>query len=210
MSLSRNAMILETIVVGRLAVNCYVLACAEGSPAVIIDPGDEGGRILEVLKTYSLTPECVINTHGHFDHICADDAFNVPVYVHPSDEPMLRSAAKNFSAMFASSCAVRSPVKALGEGTLLRAAGMEFEVLHTPGHTPGGVCLRLNGLVFTGDTLFAGGIGRSDIGGDERQLMRSIREKLLVLPDETRVFPGHGPSSTIGREKHMNPFLAGQ
>jgi hydroxyacylglutathione hydrolase len=206
-------MILESICVGPLEVNCYVLASREKGKAIIIDPGAEARRIKQVLKKHQLEPALVINTHGHYDHIGADDSFGVPVYIHEIDSQLLKDAELNLSKMFALPFEVKSEVKALQEGQLIDCEELKLQVLHIPGHTPGGVALRLlkpvDNIVFTGDTLFCQGIGRSDIPeGDGDLLVKAIKEKLLILPEDTVVYPGHGPSSTIGDEKRGNPFLS--
>lgn len=205
-------MILEAISVGSLEVNCYILATGRKSPAIIIDPGDEENKIRRVLTKYELEPEFIINTHGHYDHIGCDDRFNVPVYVHHLDEALLRDSQKNLSAAFSISYSVRSPIKTVEEKDNILLGEIKLEVIHIPGHTPGGMCLLIKStqghILFSGDTLFCRGIGRSDLaGGNEAILIKGIKEKLLVLPDETIVYPGHGPSTTIGEEKRENPFL---
>lgn len=207
-------MILETVLVGELEVNCYIVAKAKGWPAVVIDPGDDAGKIRRLLQEHRLTPVSVINTHGHFDHIGCDDEFGVPVYIHAQDASSLGDPGRNLSLLVASSPrSVRQKPKTVEDGMTLRFEGLSFEVLHTPGHTPGGICLLLKepqgGIVFTGDTLFCGSVGRTDLPGMSHDaLIKGIRTKLLTLPDDTVVYPGHGPSSTIGEEKKHNPFLA--
>jgi len=199
-------MILETIPVGPMQVNCYLLAAKEGSQAIIIDPGDEDRKIRQLLNKHKLTPGIIINTHGHYDHIGADDKFNLPVYVHRLDAPLLTEPMLNLSGLFAVGYKVRSEIRFLEDGEIVALDGIELKVLHTPGHTPGGVVLLMQKpdrkIAFTGDTLFSQGIGRFDLsGGDEKTLMNSIKNKLLTLLPETEIFPGHGPSSTIGKEK---------
>ena len=205
-------MILETVNVGPMQVNCYILACAEGRQAVIIDPGDQAHKIKAVLDKYKLTPGMIINTHGHYDHIGSDDEFGVGVYVHKQDLVMLEDARKNLSASFAVPYKVKSGIKTLEDGEIIKLDCLELEVLHLPGHTPGGIGLLMKkpqtGIVFTGDTLFYHGVGRSDLpGGSQQMLGKSIRGKLFILPEETKVYPGHGPATTIGKEKNNNPFI---
>ena len=205
-------MIFETIVVGPMQVNCYILAPEQNSKCIIIDPGADERKIRKVLEKHKLVPECVVNTHGHFDHIGCDDAFGVPVYVHEKDLSLLEEPKMNMSGFFSVPYKVSSSIRVLRDKDSVKIKGMELEVIHVPGHTRGGIALLVkkpeSRILITGDSLFCQGIGRSDLeGGDEEQLIRSIREKLISLPDETKVYPGHGPSSTIGQEKLNNPFL---
>lgn len=199
-------MILEQISVGPMGVNCYVLASSAGKKSVIIDPGDEKEKIHRLLTRHKLTPGLVINTHGHYDHIGADDDFGVMVYIHKLDAPLLLDPKLNLSGLFARPYVVKSEISFLEEGGIISLDGIELKVLHTPGHTKGGISLLLQKpnekIVFTGDTLFYQGIGRYDLsGGDQKALFASIRNKLMTLPLETRILPGHGPNSTIGQEK---------
>lgn len=205
-------MILETICVGPMQVNCYILAAQEGSGAIIIDPGAQAQEIKRVLGRHKLKPVFVVNTHGHYDHIGCDDKFNLPVYIHKQDLAMLKSADLNLSSAFALDYSVKSEIRTLEEKDNIELDGILLEVLHLPGHTPGGIALLMKNLpqqiVFTGDSLFCQGIGRSDLaGGDADLLVKSIKKKLFTLADDTVIYPGHGPSSTIGEEKRNNPFL---
>jgi glyoxylase-like metal-dependent hydrolase (beta-lactamase superfamily II) len=202
-------MILETVSVGSMEVNCYILAAQEGGSAIIIDPGAQGRKIRKVLDKFKLKPAFIINTHGHFDHIGADNDFDVPVYAHKLDAPLLRDAILNMSGLFALPSVVKSEVKVLDDNQEIELDGIKLKVMHLPGHTAGGIGLALEKplktIVFTGDTLFCNGIGRSDLsGGSPEALAKSIRERLFTLPDETKIYPGHGPSSTIGEEKRNN------
>ena len=199
-------MILETVNVGPMQVNCYILACAEEKKAIIIDPGDQARKINAVLEKHKLHPGMVINTHGHYDHIGCDDKFGVPVYAHKQDLAMLTDAGLNLSASFFWAYKVKSEIIALEDKQIIKFDCLELEVMHLPGHTPGGIALLMKkprtDIIFTGDTLFCRGVGRTDIpGGDQAQLEKSIREKLFILPDATRVYPGHGPATTIGDER---------
>jgi glyoxylase-like metal-dependent hydrolase (beta-lactamase superfamily II) len=204
-------MIFKSLVVGELEVNCYILAEAKNRKALIIDPGDEAEKISGLLEKHRLIPGLVVNTHGHFDHIGADDFFGVAVYIHAADRKMLLSPEDNFSAFSGSGLSVKGRIKTLQDKEIVALEGIELEVIHLPGHSPGGIALLLKkprtGILFTGDSLFNQGIGRSDLGGDEGLLIKGIKERLFVLPDETKIYPGHGPSSTIGAEKTNNPFL---
>lgn len=206
-------MILESVCVGSLEVNCYVLASGKGRPAIIIDPGADEYLIKEVLDKHKLEPSFVINTHGHYDHIACDDKFGVPVCIHKEDEILLKDPQLNLSGVFSMPFTVKSQIKTLEEGQILELDGLLFGVLHIPGHTPGGIALLMkepsDKAVFSGDTLFYEGIGRFDLArGDGALLVKSIKDKLLILPDEVVVYPGHGPSTTIGHEKRNNPFLS--
>ena len=153
-------------------------------------------------------PRFILHTHGHFDHIGADNEFGLPVYAHRLDAELLRSPKKNLSDFFSSSFQVKAEIHILEDKETVSLDELSLEVIHTPGHTPGGICLKSGNVIFTGDTLFAGGIGRTDFpGASEERLIQSIEERLMGFPDETMIYPGHGPSSTIGRERKRNPFL---
>ncbi len=204
-------MILETVNVGVMQVNCYVLACAPGAQAIIIDPGDQPSKINLVLKKHKLKPAMVINTHGHYDHIGCDDEFGVTVYAHKLDLPMLQNAGKNLSAAYATSFEVKNEIKTLEDKEIIKLDCLELEVIHLPGHTRGGIGLLMKkpqgNIIFTGDTLFNQGIGRYDLDGGSRiQLEQAIKERLFTLAPQTIVYPGHGPSTTIGAEKDNNLF----
>jgi len=202
-------MILETVSVGSMEVNCYILALKEGSSAIIIDPGAQGKKIRKVLDKFKLKPGFIINTHGHFDHIGADNDFGVVVYAHKLDAPLLKDAALNMSGLFSLPSVVKSEIRTLDDNQVIELEGITLKVMHLPGHTAGGIGLLLEKplktIVFTGDTLFCNGVGRSDLtGGSPELLAKSIKERLFILPDETRIYPGHGPSSTIGEERQNN------
>lgn len=205
-------MIFETICVGGLQVNCYILASQEGSRAIIIDPGADEARIKKALAKHKLSPAFIINTHGHFDHIGCDDKFGVPIYAYKDEVGLLIDPERNLSSMFFKSYAVKSEIKPLKEGEIVKLDDIELEVIHTPGHSQGGMSLLMKkprtDILFTGDSLFFQSIGRTDFpGADETTLIDSIKDKLLSLPDNTIVYPGHGPSSTIEKERNSNPYL---
>lgn len=205
-------MILETICVGPFQVNCYILATEGNSQAIIIDPGADEDKIKWVLNKYKLKPVFIINTHGHIDHIGCDDKFDVPVYIHRDELKLLKDAHLNLSDFIASAYTVKSKINPLEDKQTIGLDQIQLEVMHTPGHTPGGICLLMqkptNKILFTGDTLFCQGIGRTDFpGADENLLIKSIKDKLFKLSDDTVIYPGHGPSSTIGEEKKDNPLL---
>lgn len=210
---------------GAFQANCYLLATGEGADCVIVDPGQDAvAPIEDALHKYRLKPAAVLATHGHFDHIdsagTVADAHTIPVYIQPDDRDLLADPLKGLgpqlAAMFAGQVEMTEPndVIELGEGRL-EVAGLAFTVDHTPGHTPGSVIFRIDSdeggqVALTGDTLFAGSIGRTDLpGGDMVQMQASLRDKVLTLDDRTVVLPGHGTSSTIGAERVSNPYLTG-
>ena len=206
-------MILEILRVSPYEVNCYILAEDNNSGAIIIDPGGEERKIKDTLKKYNLKPAFIINTHGHIDHIGCDDKFGVPVYIHHMDAKLLKDAQLNLSGFLAFAYTVKSEIKTLQDEDCIALGQLELEVIHTPGHTPGGICLLMkkpeNKILFSGDTLFCQGIGRTDFpGASQNLLIKSIKEKLFKLDDETVIYPGHGMPSTIGEEKKNNPFLS--
>ncbi|MDI6781395.1 MAG: MBL fold metallo-hydrolase [bacterium] len=197
---------LYTLVVGDLRVNCYIIAQENASECVIIDPGEDGERILRLLKEKELDPVYIINTHGHIDHIGANSFIarqtGAKILIHQNDERMLHDPISNLSSFLGNHKITPQADRILKDGDVLDVSGMIIEILHTPGHTKGGICLKICNCVFTGDTLFAGGIGRTDLpDGSYKTLMESINKKLMVLDDETIIYPGHGESSTIGRER---------
>lgn len=206
-------MIVKQLPVGMTQTNCYIAGCEETQEGVVIDPGDEPERILAEVEKLKLTIKYVLNTHAHFDHIMANkavvEATGVPLALHPLDLPLLRQKG---GAMFFGLEAPQSPdpTMELAEGQTISFGTHTFQVLFTPGHTPGHVSFyeAEAGVIFDGDVLFASGIGRTDLpGGDYKTLMNSIAEKLMPLPDETTVCSGHGPVTTIGRERASNPWL---
>lgn len=195
-----------------MQVNCYILASHSNSSCIIIDPGDEEDKIRKILNRYKLTPSFIINTHGHYDHIGCNDKFNVPVYIHSKDLELLKNPQLNLSNLFYRAYQVKSKIKTLEDRELIGLDNIQLEMIHIPGHTPGGICLLMrkpkDNILFTGDTLFYQGIGRTDFpGGNEVLLIKSIKEKLLHLDNDTIIYPGHGPASTIRKEKKNNPFL---
>lgn len=209
------AISLKTIVVGPLEVNCYVLSDAETLDAFIIDPGADADVILDFVKRENLKVARIINTHGHFDHIGADEpvrkALNARLAIHENDARLFNEATDHGTLYGIRIENPGPPDELLRHGMELKAGGVCLRVIHTPGHTKGGVCLydKGNKLLFTGDTLFAGGIGRTDFeGGSIEEITESIMIKILSLDEATKVYPGHGPSTTIGREKRTNPFVA--
>lgn len=200
--------ILKGLPVGPVEANCYIFGCARTREAAIIDPGADEDLIKKLIDEEGLTPKCIINTHGHGDHIGANAKFDVPVFIHKADAKCLTNPLKNMSIMMGILISSPAASRLLEDGDKITVGDLPLEVIHTPGHTPGSICLKWDETVFTGDTLFAEGIGRTDLpGGSEAEIIRSIKDKLFVLPDETKVYPGHGPATTIGHEKEHNPFI---
>lgn len=199
---------IERIVVGYLETNCYIFADLEKKEAALIDPGSNGIRIKKEVEKHNLLVKCIINTHGHGDHISSNGRFKAPIYIHRMDADFLINAKLNMSASFGFSIKSPEANRVLDDGDIIEIGDLKLKVIHTPGHTPGSISLLGDGIVFTGDTLFMGGVGRTDFPyGSEEKLICSIREKLLVLDDKTIVYPGHGPSTTIGQERLANGFV---
>ncbi len=204
----QNNFILKTFIVGPMAVNCYLVADIVTKDACLIDPGADGQKIKKFIDKNGYRLKFILNTHGHGDHIAANGYFDSPIYIHELDNDFLTDPDRNLSSMFLFSIKSPPAFRVLKDGDRFDLGGLKFEVMHTPGHTPGSISVRLDGIVFTGDTLFCQGVGRTDFSyGDEEKLYRSIHKKLLVLPDDTVIYPGHGDSSTIGEERRSNPFL---
>ena len=206
--------IVACVTVGELfQENCYLYACPQTHEAVIIDPGDEPERILETIQELKLIPRYIINTHGHLDHIGAIDAvsavYPVPLAIHPADVYMYTDERMAATFGLQAPLVKRKPDILLNEGDHITFGTLELEVLHTPGHTPGGICLVSRPYcVFSGDTLFNRSIGRTDLdGGDYDQLIASIRNKLYTLEGDLAVFSGHGEPTTIIEEQYENPFV---
>jgi len=206
--------IIERLEVGPFASNCYIVGAETSHEGIIIDPGAEANRILKRVKDLGLTVKFIVLTHSHIDHIGAvkeiKEITKAELAVHSADARALQSRSPMGVLYRLSLQAAPPPDRLLKGGDSLEIAGLRLLVLHTPGHSPGGICLLGEGVVFTGDTLFNFGIGRTDMpGGSTHQLMDSIHTKLMVLPDNTFVYPGHGPETTIGTERKWNPFLQG-
>ena len=209
-------MILEVLTVGPFQENCYVIGDEETGAGALVDPGDEATRIALAVEQTGLDIAQIIITHAHIDHVGAvaalADEYACPVLMHAEAEPMLRQLPSQAMMMGLRFGKVPTVDRHIEDEEVLEVGGLRLESLYTPGHAPGHLAFYLadEGLVLSGDALFASSVGRTDIfGGDMDLLMRSINERLLTLPDETRVLPGHGPETTIGEERAHNPFLGG-
>ena len=207
-------MILESFPVGPLRCNCTILGDEVTQDAMVVDPGDNIPEILARLQKHGLTLRQIVVTHAHIDHVggaaLLKKATGAPVLLNQQDLALLGMMEMQAGWLGIATPEVAPPDASAEDGLAVGLATLPAEVLHTPGHTPGSICLLFpkQDLLLAGDTLFAGSIGRTDLpGGDPRQILRSLRERLLVLPDSTRVLPGHGPETTIGEERQSNPFL---
>lgn len=204
----------EQFLVGVVGTNCYLAINPQTEEAIIIDPGDDAGALIEYMDNNGGKPVAILLTHGHFDHcMAAEDLashYKIPVYVHEDDREIMENPAWNCSGMIGKRLIFSADEYFHGEKDHVSLAGFEIEVFHTPGHTPGGVCFYIadEGILFSGDTLFCESVGRTDFPkGSMSQLVHSIQEKLLPLPDDTKVLPGHSEYTTIGNERRHNPFL---
>ncbi len=209
-------MIIETLAVGPLQCNCSILGCEETGEAIVIDPGDEAVRILALLEKHKLKPKYLVHTHAHFDHLGATDPLHkkthADVCLHAEDLFLYENVAMQCGLFGFPALTVPKLTQHLKEGDKLSFGKHALQVIHTPGHTPGSVSFHLdekeNPWLFTGDTLFLQSIGRTDLwGGDYATIIKSIQNKILPLAENTLVFPGHGPQTSIGQEKDSNPFL---
>jgi hydroxyacylglutathione hydrolase len=208
-------MIQEVIPVGMLQCNCYVLGDEGTGDAVVIDPGDDIERVQQILTRHSLKPKYIVATHAHIDHVGGIEklarATGAAVMMHQADLPLYQNLAAQAAWLGVSPPNAVDVDQFLREGDRVAWGSRALEVLHTPGHSPGSLCLHLHGddeRVFSGDTLFAASIGRTDLwGGSYPEILKSIEAKLLALPENTPVFPGHGPATSIGEERQSNPFL---
>jgi len=205
-------LLVHQLSVGPLQVNCFVVACQRTREAMVIDPGEDGPRILQLAESNGYQVKKIVNTHGHFDHIGANqpvkEATGAVLMMHEADLPLLQNARNHAQAYGLTVSPSPDPDKFLNEGDVFSIGEQSFSIFHVPGHSPGSICLLSDGHLFVGDVLFAGSVGRTDLpGGDFDALIEGVREKLFRLPAETIVHPGHGPDTTIGREKQTNPFV---
>ncbi len=199
---------IQKIITGVLEVNCYLIE--DSGEAIVVDPGGE--EIIPPLQRLKSKVVYVVNTHGHLDHVAANHSVcrmtGAPLLIHSADAQWLNNTADPLLSPYFPDYQPVTPGRLLEEGDDIRFGSLSLKVVHTPGHTLGGICLLGRDFILTGDTLFAGGVGRTDLpGGDYQTLIHSIHQKLLPLDDGLEVFPGHGPGSTIGQEKRNNPFL---
>ena len=207
---------IEHLILGSYETNCYILRENEAvKDCMIVDTGLEAEALIEFLKSEELNPAAAVFTHGHADHITGipllrENYPDIKIYIHKLDAKMLTRATSNLSVLAGRIFRTKPADYLIEEADVIEAAGVKLEVVHTPGHTQGGISLysKDEKILFSGDTLFAGSVGRTDMpGGNTGQLIEGIKEKLLPLPEETLVYPGHGPVTTIGQEKVSNPFL---
>jgi glyoxylase-like metal-dependent hydrolase (beta-lactamase superfamily II) len=210
-------MLIKQLVVGSMSVCCYVIGCPETRIGAVIDPGGSEDGIMAMVRQEGLQIKYIINTHGHPDHVCGNgplkEATGAAIVMHEADADFFAQAeAKQYFSMLGLPESP-PPDHLLRDGDVLEIGRLKLKVIHTPGHTPGGICLYSSPNLFSGDTLFVGGVGRSDFpGGSTEILQRSIHERLLTLPDDTVLWPGHGyggDSSTIGAERRSNPYCQG-
>lgn len=204
----RNNLVIKKFVVGSLGTNCYVLYDRQTKQGILIDPGFYDPDITQFLQENEVTLKAIVDTHGHLDHILGNSAFGVQVLIHEADGFCLEDPARNLSRMMSQEIPKVSDIKFINDGDTVSFGGITMDVIHTPGHTPGSISLKYDDVLFSGDTLFFEGIGRTDLpGGDHNAIIESIKNKLFILPDNFRVFPGHGPETTIGHEKKNNPWI---
>jgi glyoxylase-like metal-dependent hydrolase (beta-lactamase superfamily II) len=199
---------------GQFLENCYLVIDEAAGACAVVDPGEDAALIARSAAAAGVRPEAIWLTHAHLDHVLGVTALKAetgaPVSLHPADRPLYEAMPQQALAFGMRAAALPAPDRPLAHGDVLRVGSLAFEVRHAPGHSPGHVVLVGHGVAFAGDVLFAGSIGRTDLpGGDYETLLASIERELLSLPDDTIVYPGHGPETTVGRERRTNPFLTG-
>lgn len=205
-------MIFKAMTVGSYLSNCYIVGCENTKESAIIDPGGDFNKIQKCLNELGLTPKIIILTHAHGDHIGAVKDFvenyNTKVYIHKDDASMLNDSNINFSKMITGkNIEIKADVE-LNDGDIIDLGDLELEIIHTPGHTKGGICVKVENIMITGDTLFNKSIGRTDFpGGSFEEIIKSIKEKIFIYDDDTIIYPGHNSPSTIKSEKMGNPFV---
>ena len=199
--------------VGAFITNCYIAEGQEPGRGFLVDPADNPKKLISILEEKQICPEAILLTHGHFDHIMAvkkvKEKYQIPVYACRQEEAMLAEPTINMTAVYGSACSIKPDVL-LDDGQIFEAAGFSIQMFHTPGHTKGSCCyyIKDEGVLFSGDTLFCGSVGRTDFpGGSSAEIVRSLHKLVDTLPEDTEVFPGHDASTTIGYEKRYNPFV---
>ncbi len=202
----------ELVIVGTFETNCYLVYDEDTFECAIVDPGAEPEKIFPVITEFSLKPVLILNTHGHVDHVGANldmkERFSVPLWIHSLDNPLLEAIKGSEMSLFLGAKDSPLPDKFLKDRETISIGKVSLKVVHTPGHTPGSVGFYGHGTLFSGDTLFCGGVGRTDLaGGSRKDLEKSIRSRIHTLPAETVVLPGHGPWTTVGQEIVSNPDL---
>lgn len=200
-------MIIKAIATGMIEENCYIVMDENTNEGFLVDPGADAEILASAVENMKMKPKFILLTHGHWDHVGAvvelKDRFNIPFYISKNDNDMIQSGQDTYGS-------TPNPDGYLKEGDTFKFANKTISVIETPGHTPGGVCFLVDKSLFTGDTLFNGTIGRTDfVGGSFETLVSSVRGKLAILPEDIKVYPGHGPSTTIGLEKRHNPYILG-
>jgi len=200
---------IDTLIVGPLEVNCYIVTDLDTKNAIIIDPGADADKIQMHVDHNKIVPQFIINTHSHYDHIGANADLDLPIYIHEADADSLIDPQKNLSMFMNLNYSSLPAAHLLKDNERIPFAGTHLEIIHTPGHSPGSICIKIENYLFSGDTLFRGSIGRTDLpGGDSRQIMVSIRSRILPLSDDLQIFPGHGPASEMEWERQHNFFLS--
>lgn len=206
-----NKYLLEKIVVGPIETNCYLLADSSTRQALIVDPGETPDRIIKKLEYKTLKPIAIVNTHGHADHIMGNQAlksvYKIPVYIHENDNEFLTDPELNYSQYAGGGFTLPPADIKLKEGDIIPVGGLSVRVYFTPGHTPGGICLLCEDLLFTGDTLFCGSIGRTDLPGGNEETLNNSLKLFAKLPKNLKILPGHGPECTLEEEFKHNPYL---
>lgn len=203
----------DFVVSGDFEVNCFFIYDDITKKAIVVDPGYDGEIVISKIESLDLKPELLINTHGHFDHIFSDDVirkkYNIPLAIHCQDLNMLESAELNSSAIIGEPITINKPEIIFDKNEVKETSFCKYSIIHTPGHSKGSVCILIDDMLFAGDTVFCGSIGRTDLfGGDYDEIISSL-QKIKTLPQETKIFPGHGPFTTLKNELQSNRFFRG-